>query len=100
MAEQSPTEHSPTNEPEEQEAQDEQSTPSPVEFSSGDRVRLAMRPPYFKTADPMPMLRPPDIIPVGEHGTVVERRPAGYWAVRFEQGIFLMDDQYIQPVSD
>lgn len=70
-----------------------------VDFSSGDRVRLTMRPAYFKTADPMPMLRPPDVVPVGEHGTVMERRPAGYWAVRFEQGTFLLEAQYLQDVS-
>ena len=69
-------------------------------FASGDRVRLAMRPSYFKTADPMPMLRPPDIVPVGEHGIIMERKPAGYWAVRFAQGTFLMESQYLQVVSD
>ncbi|MEM8602825.1 MAG: NAD(P)H dehydrogenase assembly family protein, partial [Cyanobacteria bacterium P01_H01_bin.121] len=37
-------------------------------FRVGDRVRLATRPPYFKTTDPMPMLRPPDLVPVGEVG--------------------------------
>ena len=76
----------------------EQSEQAPSEFSAGDRVRLSMRPPYFKTADPMPMLRPPDIVPVGEQGTVMDRRPAGYWAVRFDQGTFLMEAEYLQPL--
>ncbi|MEM9220534.1 MAG: DUF3148 domain-containing protein [Cyanobacteria bacterium P01_F01_bin.150] len=67
-----------------------------VDFSAGDRVRLSMRPSYFKTADPMPMLRPPDLIPVGEEGLIMERRPAGYWAVRFPQGLFLLESQYLQ----
>ena len=77
-----------------------QAASPPVDFSAGDRVRLSMRPPYFKTADPMPMLRPPDVIPVGEHGTIMERRPAGYWAVRFEQGSFLMEAQYLQAIAE
>lgn len=77
----------------------EQNDQHPVDFSSGDRVRLTMRPAYFKTADPMPMLRPPDLVPVGEYGTVMERRPAGYWSVRFEQGTFLLEAQYLQVVS-
>ena len=75
---------------------DEQTTPS---FSAGDRVRLSMRPPYFKTADTMPMLRPPDIVQVGEEGTVVNCRPGGYWSVRFSKGLFLMESQYIDQVS-
>lgn len=70
------------------------------DFKAGDRVRLSMRPPYFKTADPMPMLRPPDVIPVGDHGIIMERRPAAYWAVRFDQGTFLMEAQYLQLLSD
>ena len=37
-------------------------------FSIGDKVRLAEVPTYLKTADPMPMLRPPDLISLGEQG--------------------------------
>ncbi|NET51231.1 MAG: DUF3148 domain-containing protein [Merismopedia sp. SIO2A8] len=66
---------------------------------AGDRVCLSVRPPYFKTAAPMTMLRPPDIISVGEEGTVMDRRPGGYWAVRFPQGAFLMEQQYIRKIS-
>ena len=88
------------NESLEQHKQGDQSEPSQSNFSSGDRVRLAMRPSYFKTADPMPMLRPPDIVPVGEHGIIMDRRPAGYWAVRFAQGTFLMESQYLHAVLD
>ena len=47
------------------------------DFSVGDRVRLACQPPYFKTADPMPMLRPSDTLQVGAEGVVVDRRPGG-----------------------
>jgi len=52
-----------------------------TDFSVGDRVRLIALPPYFKTADPMPMMRPPDTLPVGAEGVVVSRRPSGYWGV-------------------
>ncbi|MEO1299608.1 MAG: NAD(P)H dehydrogenase assembly family protein, partial [Cyanobacteria bacterium J06636_16] len=41
-----------------------------MSFLVGDRVRLKSQPPYFKTADPMPMLRPPDLISVGDVGIV------------------------------
>lgn len=95
-----PIEPSEPSKPSEPSDQSDQSDPSPANFSSGDRVRLAMRPSYFKTADPMPMLRPPDIVPVGEHGIIMARRPAGYWAVRFAQGTFLMESQYLQALSN
>lgn len=68
------------------------------EFLIGDRVQVTAIPPYVKTADPMPMLRPPDVIRLGEEGTVMDRHPGGYWTVRFTKGAFLMDSQYIDPV--
>lgn len=67
-----------------------------TEFSVGARVRVVALPPYVKTADPMPMLRPPDILRIGEEGVILDRRPGGYWGVRFEHGAFLMDRQYIE----
>ncbi len=69
------------------------------EFCIGDRVRLKSAPPYFKTADPMPMLRPPDIVPVGSVGVVTEQRLAGYWVVKFERGVFLLDAAYLDRES-
>ncbi|QLE54720.1 regulatory protein SipA [Nostoc sp. TCL26-01] len=66
------------------------------EFIVGTKVRVLSLPPYLKTADPMPMLRPPDLIQVGEEGIVLDRRPGGYWGVRFAKGAFLIDSQYIE----
>lgn len=66
------------------------------EFAIGEKVRVVALPPYVKTAEPMPMLRPPDVIHLGEEGVVINRRPGGYWAVRFARGTFLMDSQYIE----
>lgn len=68
------------------------------EFAIGGKVRVVTLPPYVKTAEPMPMLRPPDVIRVGEEGVVIDRRPGGYWGVRFARGAFLMDSQYIEAV--
>ncbi len=67
-------------------------------FAIGAKVRLTARPQYFKTADPMPMLRPPNVVRLGEEGQVLDRRPGGYWAVRFERGTFLMENKYIEMV--
>ena len=69
------------------------------EFAVGDKVRVVVLPPYVKTAEPMPMLRPPDVIQIGEEGVVIDRRPGGYWGVRFAKGAFLMDSQYIEAVA-
>lgn len=66
------------------------------EFTIGEKVHLVSLPPYLKTADTMPMLRPADILQVGDEGTVLDRRPGGYWAVRFPKGAFLLDDQYLE----
>jgi len=66
------------------------------EFAIGSKVRIAVLPPYIKTAEPMPMLRPSDVIHVGEEGVVIDRRPGGYWGVRFAKGAFLLDSQYIE----
>lgn len=69
------------------------------EFVIGEKVRVVALPPYVKTAEPMPMLRPPDVIRVGEEGVVLDRRPGGYWGVRFARGAFLLDSQYIESVT-
>ncbi|PZU98534.1 MAG: DUF3148 domain-containing protein [Leptolyngbya sp.] len=66
------------------------------EFAVGDRVRLAALPPYFKTADPMPMLRPADTVPLGAEGVILSRRPGGYWGIKFDKGSFLVDSQFLE----
>lgn len=66
------------------------------EFAIGSKVKVIALPPYVKTADPMPMLRPPDVICLGEEGTVLDRRPGGYWGIHFAKGKFLLDSQYIE----
>ncbi|NEO71316.1 regulatory protein SipA [Moorena sp. SIO3H5] len=70
------------------------------DFNVGDRVRVITLPRYVKTAEPMPMLRPPDVIKVGEEGVILDRRPGGYWGVRFSRGAFLIDSQYIELVQE
>ena len=58
--------------------------------SVGDRCRLITRQTYLKTADPMPMLRPPDLVEPGEVGEVIALRPLETVAVRFRRGAFLI----------
>lgn len=68
-------------------------------FSVGDQVRVVQLPPYVKTAEPMPMLRPPGVIAIGEEGTILDRRPGDYWAIRFQRGAFLLENQYFEKVT-
>jgi Protein of unknown function (DUF3148) len=70
-----------------------------AELKTGDRVRLAIVPPYFKTAEPIPMLRPADRVQVGEEGTILGRAPGDVWQVRFENGAYLLDRKYLEPVT-
>jgi hypothetical protein len=65
----------------------------------GAAVRLNVPLPYLKTADPMPMLRPPDLIDPGEVGVVVECRPHSMLAVRFRRGTFLLSCEVLSPAS-
>jgi hypothetical protein len=67
-------------------------------FAIGTWVKLVIQPQYLKTADPSPMLRPGNVVQLGQEGQVIDRRPGGFWAVRFESGAFLMEDQYIESV--
>ena len=67
-------------------------------LKTGDRIKVIALPPYIKTAEPMPMLRPPDTLTVGEEGTIIDRRPGGYYGVRFASGAFLLNSQYLKRI--
>ncbi len=69
------------------------------EIAIGSKIRLISHPPYLKTAETMPMLRPSDLLPLGAEGVVMDRRPGGYWGVKFQKGAFLMESQYIELIS-
>lgn len=66
-------------------------SPAGAALAVADRVRLLQPPAYLKTADAMPMLRPPDLVDAGEEGQVVALRALGQVAVRFRRGTFLLD---------
>lgn len=65
--------------------------PKAAAFSVGDWVRITARLTYLKTADPMPMLRPPDLVDGDEVGQVMGLRAISQLAVRFRRGTFLLD---------
>ena len=56
----------------------------------GDKVFLTVPQKYLKTSDPMPMLRPPDLVALDETGEIVALRALGIAEVRFRMGTFLL----------
>jgi Protein of unknown function (DUF3148) len=75
-------------------------TPIAAPLAVGDRVRLLQAPAYLKTADAMPMLRPPDLVDAGESGQVVALKALGQVAVRFRRGTFLLEAQHLQRLHE
>ncbi|MCP9850516.1 NAD(P)H dehydrogenase assembly family protein [Cyanobium sp. Morenito 9A2] len=68
-------------------------------FAIGDGVRLTSTPAYLKSADPMPMLRPADLIDPEEVGQVVGQRTRGLLTVRFRRGAFLLESSQLEALS-
>jgi len=62
----------------------------------GAPVRLVAALPYLKSADPMPMLRPADLVGPDEIGQVVALRSGDQLAVRFRRGTFLIARSSLQ----
>ena len=71
-----------------------------MSVSIGDQVRLVRPQTFLKTADPMPMLRPPDLVAHGEIGRVTALLPADTAAVRFARGTFLLSCAQLMVVAD
>ena len=67
--------------------------------SIGDRLRLKRQVPYLKTADPMPMLRPSDLVSLDELGEVVALHPFDTVAVRFRRGTYLISLDQLEAAS-
>lgn len=73
--------------------------PNPI-LGIGQRVRIVTLPPYVKTADSMPMLRPPNVITIGEEGVVLARQPGNTWSIRFAKGAYLLDRDCFEVVEN
>ena len=67
--------------------------------SIGDRLRLKRQVPYLITADPMPMLRPSDLVSLDEVGEVVGLHPLDTVAVRFRRGTYLISLDQLEAAS-
>lgn len=75
------------------------SSPAGQPLGLGTQVRVQGSLSYLKTADPMPMLRPPDLVDAGEVGEVVGLRALEQVAVRFRRGTFLLEARQLEPVD-
>ncbi|KZR87268.1 DUF3148 domain-containing protein [Synechococcus sp. MIT S9504] len=71
-----------------------------MSVSIGDQVRLVRPQTFLKTADPMPMLRPPDLVAHDEIGRVMALLPAETASVRFARGTFLLSIEQLTLVNE
>jgi Protein of unknown function (DUF3148) len=69
------------------------------EFNIGTTIKIISLPAYLKTADPMPMLRPPHVLAIGATGLITDRQPGNYWVVKFDRGSFLLEDRYFEKLT-
>ena len=70
-----------------------------MSFLIGDKVSLQVPLAYLKTADPMPMLRPSDLVAMEEHGDVVGIRAFDIIEVKFRRGTFLIPLSHLAKVN-
>ena len=61
-----------------------------MDLNVGDQVFLKAPLPFLKTADSIPVLRPPELVSPDEPGQIVEIRARGLFSVRFRRGTFLI----------
>jgi hypothetical protein len=69
------------------------------EFDIGVTIKIISLPSHLKTADPMPMLRSPSLLSIGQIGLITDRKPGNYWVVKFDRGSFLLEDRYLEPIE-
>ena len=64
-----------------------------MKFSVGEKVSLQVPLPYLKTAEPISMLRPPDLVSLDEVGVIMGIRPNDVLEVKFRRGNFLIPSE-------
>tara|TARA_Y100000589_G_C26675877_1_gene435799 strand:+ start:236 stop:451 length:216 start_codon:yes stop_codon:yes gene_type:complete len=62
-----------------------------MDFKINQKVKLNVRLPYLKTAENMPMLRPPDLVAIDEIGEILSIKSPNSVEVKFRRGSFLID---------
>ena len=67
-----------------------------MKFSVGEKVSLQVPLPYLKTAEPVSMLRPPDLVSLDEEGLIIGIRPNDLLEVKFRRGNFLIPSERLK----
>ena len=67
-----------------------------MQFLVGEKVSLQVPLPYLKTADPISMLRPPDLVSLDEVGEIVGIKPNDLLEVKFRRGNFLIPSERLK----
>ena len=67
-----------------------------MKFSVGEKVSLQVPLSYLKTADSIPMLRPPDLVSLDEIGIIIGIRPNDLLEVKFRRGNFLIPSERVK----
>ena len=69
-----------------------------MKFNIKDKVKLIIPLPYLKTADNMPMLRPPELVAIDEVGEIIAINTPETVVVKFRRGSFLIDIDKIEKI--
>ena len=67
-----------------------------MKFSVGEKVALQVPLPYLKTADPISVLRPPDLVSLDEVGIIIGIRANDLLEVKFRRGDFLIPSERLK----
>ena len=67
-----------------------------MKLSVGEKVSLKVPLPYLKTADPISMLRPPDLVSLDEIGVIIGIRANDLLEVKFRRGNFLIPSERLK----
>ena len=69
-----------------------------MKFEINDKVKLIAPVSYLKTADNMPMLRPPDLVAIDEVGEILSIKSPDTEKVKFRRGSFLIAIDKIEKI--
>ena len=69
-----------------------------MQFEINQKVKLIAPLPYLKTAENMPMLRPPDLVAIDEIGEVLALKSPKIVEVKFRRGNFLIEVDKLEKV--
>ena len=70
-----------------------------MNFKINQKVKLIAPLPFLKTAENMPMLRPPELVAIDEIGEIISLKSPETVEVRFRRGNFLIDVNKLEKVE-